>query len=69
MSSHQMEHLKEPRQVKGYGHTSLAEPHHSSRRPYSLLHTVADSQVRPGCQVLEKVFERVKMKVVVATFP
>lgn len=25
MSSNQMEHLKKPRQVKGYGHTSLAE--------------------------------------------
>lgn len=49
--------------------SSLSEPHHSSRRPYSLLHAIADSQVRQGCQVLKKVFERIKMEVVVATFP
>lgn len=59
-----MEHSEKPRRVKGYGHTSLAEqPSHSTRRPYSSWHTVADSQV------LKKVFERVKMEVVVATFP
>lgn len=52
----------------GVWQSSLSEPHHSSRRPYSLLHTVADSQVRQGCQVLKNVFERVKMEVV-ATFP
>lgn len=49
--------------------SSPSEPHHSSRRPYSLLHTVADSEVRQGCQVRKEVFERVRMEVVVATFP
>lgn len=63
-----MEHLRKSIQVKGHGRTSLAEPHHSRRRPYSLLHAVADSQVRQGCQVLMKVFGRVKMEVVLATF-
>lgn len=59
-----MEHLEKPRRVKGYGHTSLAEQLcHSTRRPYSSWHTVADSQV------LKKVLKRVKMEVVVATLP
>lgn len=31
MSSNQMDHLEKPRQVKGYGHTSLAELHHKQK--------------------------------------